>query len=77
MADINKVRHVVEVDPNLWHADRSNEVNDYLAIEGWILLNVGTQSATGDSGPHSWSYFVLGWTGEGEPPIPAARPLRP
>ena len=73
--NINKVRYVIQVDPNLWHHDQSNEINDYLAIDGWILLNTATEASTGDSGPHSWIYYSVGWIGEGEPKIPPARPL--
>lgn len=67
-----RVRHVEEIDPNLYHGDRSNEVNDYLSIQGWILLNVGTHTARGDNGPYSWVYYSVGWIGEGEPQFPAA-----
>jgi hypothetical protein len=69
-----RVRHIEKIDPNLWRGDRSNEVNDYLS-NGWILLNTGTEASTGDSGPYSWVYYVVGWIGEGEPEVPLAHPL--
>ncbi len=68
--DINKVRRVVEVDPNVWASEGSSDVNDYLDIDGWILLNTGTHSAKGDSGPYSWIYYSVGWIGDGEPQVP-------
>ena len=63
------VTHVEEVDPNVIVGGRSNNVNDYLSI-GWILLNTGTNAATGDSGPYSWVYYSLGWVGHGSPTFP-------
>lgn len=67
-SDINKVRHVREVDSIMGGPN----INSFLAIKGWILLNSTTQSATGDSGPYSWPVCQVGWIGEGEPQIPSA-----
>jgi len=68
--EINKVRHIEEIDPTMHYSSRSGEVNDYLSLDGWILLNTGTRASTGDSGPYSWIYYSIGWIGEGEPNIP-------
>ena len=73
--EINRVKYVQEVDPNITHGPSgpSSNVNDYLSIEGWILLETGKHASTGDSGPYSSVYYVVGWIGEGEPEIPPAR----
>jgi len=74
---INKVGHIEEVDSKEWFSDRSNEVNDYLSLGGWILLNTGTRASTvGDGGAAvSRVYYVVGWIWPGDPKIPPARPL--
>jgi len=76
--EINKVRHIEEVDPNVWVPDKSNEVNDYLSRGGWILLNTGTRASTvGDGGAAvSRVYYAVGWIWPGDPKIPTARPIR-
>ena len=75
--DINKVRHVIEIDPHWAGRDRSSEVNDYLSLEGWILLSTAKHSGTGDSGDYSWVSYVVGWIGEGDPNIPPVRSFPP
>jgi len=75
--DINRVRHVEEVDPKEWFPDKSNEVNDYLSAGGWILLNTATRATTGDSGAVSRVVYSVGWIFPGDPTIPPARPIRP
>lgn len=73
---LTRVRHVEEVDPSIWRGGRSNEVNDYLVLEGWVLLNTGTRTGRGDSGPYASIYYSLGWVGDGEAQFPPARPIR-
>jgi len=67
---LSGVRHVEEVDPNVVRPDRSNDVNDYLDLGGWVLLNTGTHTAHGDNGPYSWVYYSVGWVGAGEALFP-------
>ena len=69
---LSRVRHVEEVFSYVQGGPRehTNKVNDYLNIEGWILLNTGTQAGRGDNGPYAAVYYSLGWIGEGEPQIP-------
>ncbi|GEM_PF-5983425 len=74
---LTRVRHIERVSPDMQYGDRSSEVNDYFAIDGWILLNTGTSAGHGDSGPYSDVYYVLGWIGEGKPQFPPAHPFRP
>ena len=64
------VRHVEIVNPNLVQRPRSSEVNDYIHMDGWILLDTGKNAYEGDNGPYSIVYFVVGWIGEGEPQFP-------
>ena len=33
-----EVKFIVEVDPNVW-TGQSNDPNEYLVIEGWVLLS--------------------------------------
>ena len=66
---IGNIHHILEIDPGVFEYNRSNMVNDYLAL-GWILLNTGVRTAEGETGPRSWVYFVVGWPGDGEPAIP-------
>ena len=68
----HQVKHVIEVDPSLMPRGHSEEVNDFLAIPGWVLLNTGTVATRGDNGPASHIYYAVGWIGEGEPQIPEA-----
>ena len=70
----HSVRHVLEVDPIEWTGDRSNQVDDYLADPGWILLGAGTHAWRGDDGPFASIYYSVGWLGEADPRIPPARP---
>lgn len=44
-----------------------NLINQRIA-NGWILLNVYAQSVASDYGPCQTPRYVLGWTGEGDPP---------
>jgi len=72
--EMNNVSHIEEVDPNLWRGDKSSEVNDYLSMHGWILLNTGVHTNASDSGPSSSVYYAVGWIGQGEPVFPPAGP---
>ena len=69
---LSRVRHVEEVFSYVQGGPRehSNLVNDYFAIDGWILLNTGTQAGRGDNGPYAAVYYFLGWIGDGEPQFP-------
>ncbi len=60
-------------DANLRYRDQSDNVNDYLAIDGWILLNTGTRTAEGDSVACTWCDFVLRCIGNGAPQFPLQR----
>lgn len=71
----NKVRHIIEVDPGEWTGGASNEPNDYLGVDGWMLLGTGTHTGTGDHGQWASIYYSFGWIGEGEPDIPPAGPM--
>lgn len=65
---IHDVKHVVEA------SDSSGlEVNDYLAIDGWVLLEVTKQTNEGDAGPYSYPVYSVGWIGNGEPVHPERR----
>ena len=72
MVDMSKVSHVEEVDPALFQRDRNTDVNAYLAIPGWVLLNSGTHSYQGDHGTSFSIYFAVGWVGDGPPQFPPA-----
>ena len=63
MLEMSKVSFVEEVDPGVFTPGRSSDVNDYLKLPEWILLNTGTHS-TG-------VYYSVGWIGEGEPQFPS------
>ena len=66
---IHDVKRVMEIGQGDWHGVGGERwgVNEYLA-EGWILLNVHSVSTDSDSGPTQNSEYVLGWTGDDEPP---------
>ena len=71
---INRVSHVHKVDPDYIDRGRSPEVNDYLMMGSWILLNTGIDTAESDSGPRSRVHYIVGWIGEGAPEFPPAGP---
>ena len=71
-SEINRVRYVEEIDPNMIYHGKSNDVNVYLANEGWILLNTGNHVGTGDSGSFNNVYYAVGWIGDGDPKHPSA-----
>ena len=73
-SDMRAVKYVVEVDPNQVYRDQSDNVNDYLAIDGWIMLEVGKKATFGDSGQVSWIYDSVGWIGAGDPVLPPKQP---
>ena len=62
---IEKVQYIEQME-----AGGRPSVNDYLAITGWILLNVTEGSTIGDAGRRSWSEFTIGWVGDGAPVYP-------
>lgn len=68
-SSLAQVRHVHEIIPDNFGGGVSHDVNDYLA-KGWVFLNSGVQSRTGDQLPSSTVYSVVGWIGEGEPEFP-------
>jgi len=46
---------------------RPGMVNEYLN-EGWRLLNTVVEEVASEHGPSQSRVYILGWTGEGEPP---------
>ena len=71
---IEEVRRVVEVSGNMVSriGGRDVDVNDYLA-EGWLLLNVYSNSIASDNGPSQYPVYVLGWTKDGQSPLEERR----
>ena len=69
--EINKVRRVVEIDPSTqpYSGSHSNDVNAYLALDGWILLSAGMKAGTAHGQQYSHSLYILGWIKQGEEPI--------
>ena len=64
--------HVIDTGQIAGRAGESQEVNDYLAMDGWILLEVTKTTVEGDNGPGSWAVYHLGWIGEGLADYPPA-----
>lgn len=62
---INDVVKVMEIRGDIVRSGM--DVNDHLA-EGWMLLTVYLDSVPSDHGPVQRPVYVLGWTGEKEPP---------
>ena len=65
------VIHVEIVDPGIRFPGKSNEVNDYLSMPGWLLLAVGVESDQDLTlGRYAHVYYSMGWAGEGPPIFP-------
>ena len=73
--DISKVRHIIEIDPSIapYRGSSNNDVNAYLALDGWVLLSAGMKAGTSESGPYSHSLYILGWINQEEEPTFPAR----
>ena len=62
---INDVVKIMEIRSDI--VQHEMNVNNYLD-EGWMLLNVYLDTVPTDHGPAQKAVYVLGWTGDGEPP---------
>ena len=67
---INDVVKVMEIRGDT--VQYGMNVNNYLD-EGWMLLNVYLDNVPSDHGLVQSPVYVLGWTGEKEPPSGSAR----
>lgn len=66
---IHEVKRVMVIGWDELHrvGEKMWDANEYLA-EGWVLLDVHHVSSNSDNGPTQNARFVLGWTGDAEPP---------
>ena len=73
-ARIHEVKRIMELEGNIIEFINGDEwgVNEYLA-EGWILLQVLVGRESGDLGSEQYPKYILGWTGEDDPPSDRAK----